>query len=39
VRTRTVYNPLVRFVSHFIMGQSATIDAYLRGVGEKIKRG
>jgi hypothetical protein len=28
-----VYNPIFRFVSKFIMGQTSTIDAYLRALG------
>src|ERR1051326_682305 len=31
-----VYNPLFRFVSRFIMGHTATIDAYLKAVQTKI---
>jgi hypothetical protein len=31
-----VYNPLFRFVSRFIMGHTATIDAYLKAVQEKL---
>jgi uncharacterized protein YndB with AHSA1/START domain len=30
-----VYNPLFRFVSRFIMGHTATIDAYLRALASK----
>ncbi|HZQ91596.1 MAG TPA: SRPBCC family protein [Terriglobales bacterium] len=30
-----VYNPIFRFVSRFIMGHSATIEAYLRALGKK----
>jgi hypothetical protein len=30
-----VYNPLFRFVSKFIMGHSATIDGYLKELGNK----
>jgi uncharacterized protein YndB with AHSA1/START domain len=30
-----VYNPLFRFVSRFVMGYTATIDAYLRALGSK----
>jgi uncharacterized protein YndB with AHSA1/START domain len=29
----SVYNPIFRFVSRFIMGHTATIDAYLRALG------
>jgi uncharacterized protein YndB with AHSA1/START domain len=31
----SVYNPVFRFVSRFIMGHTATIDAYLRALGRK----
>lgn len=31
----SVYNPLFRFVSRFIMGHTATIDSYLRALGRK----
>jgi len=31
-----VYNPLFRFVSRFIMGHTATIDAYLKALGQKL---
>jgi hypothetical protein len=30
-----VYNPIFRFVSRFILGQSATIDAYLKSLAKK----
>ena len=30
-----VYNPLFRFVSRFVMGHTATIDAYLRALGKR----
>lgn len=30
-----VYNPVFRFVSRFVMGHTATIDAYLRALGTK----
>lgn len=30
----SVYNPVFRFVSRFIMGHTATIDAYLRALGK-----
>jgi hypothetical protein len=29
-----VYNPIFRFTSHFILGETATIDAYLRALGK-----
>jgi hypothetical protein len=32
----SVYNPIFRFVSRFLMGQTATIDAYLRALGRKL---
>lgn len=31
-----VYNPLFRFVSRFIMGHTATIDAYLAALNKKV---
>jgi hypothetical protein len=31
-----VYNPLFRFVSHFIMGHTATIDNYLAALNTKL---
>jgi hypothetical protein len=31
----SVYNPAFRFVSKFIMGHTATIDAYLRALGSR----
>jgi uncharacterized protein YndB with AHSA1/START domain len=31
----SVYNPIFRFVSRFIMGHTATIDAYLRALGTR----
>lgn len=38
-----VYNPLFRFVSRFVMGQTATLDAYLaamgKAVGENVQAG
>lgn len=34
-----VYNPIFRFVSRFIMGHTATIDAYLAAVGKRLNRG
>jgi hypothetical protein len=30
-----VYNPIFRFVSRFVLGQSATIDAYLKSLAKK----
>jgi len=30
----SVYNPIFRFVSKFIMGHTATLDAYLRALGK-----
>ena len=30
-----VYNPLFRFMSRFVMGHTATIDAYLRALGRR----
>ncbi|MGH9824216.1 MAG: LIC10604 family protein, partial [Blastocatellia bacterium] len=30
-----VYNPVFRFVSRFIMGHSATIEGYLKDLGNK----
>ena len=33
-----VYNPIFRFVSRFIMGHTATIDAYLRALSEQEPR-
>jgi hypothetical protein len=35
VERGAVYNPLFRFVSRFIMGHTATIDAYLRALGKR----
>jgi hypothetical protein len=29
-----VYNPIFRFVSRFILGQTATQDTYLRAIGK-----
>ena len=29
-----VYNPVFRFTSRFILGETATIDAYLRALGK-----
>jgi hypothetical protein len=29
-----VYNPIFRFVSKFVMGQTATLDAYLKAMGK-----
>jgi uncharacterized protein YndB with AHSA1/START domain len=31
----SVYNPVFRFVSRFVMGHTATIDAYLRALGTR----
>jgi Polyketide cyclase / dehydrase and lipid transport len=31
-----VYNPVFRFVSRFVMGQSATVDAYLKALQKKL---
>ena len=31
-----VYNPFFRFVSRVIMGQTATIDSYLKALGERL---
>ena len=31
-----VHSPLFRFISHFIMGHTRTIDGYLRGMAEKL---
>jgi uncharacterized protein YndB with AHSA1/START domain len=31
----SVYNPIFRFVSRFIMGHTASIDAYLRALGRR----
>ncbi len=31
-----VYNPLFRFVSRFIMGQTATLDAYIKALNAKL---
>ncbi len=31
----SVYNPVFRFVSRFLMGHTATIDGYLRALGRK----
>jgi len=35
VERGSVYNPIFRFVSRFFMGQTATIDAYLRALGKR----
>lgn len=35
VERGSVYNPLFRFVSRFLMGHTATIDAYLRALGKR----
>ena len=34
-----VYNPIFRFVSRFIMGHTATIDAYLAAVRKRLNQG
>jgi hypothetical protein len=34
-----VYNPVFRFVSRFIMGHTATIDAYLSALGKRLEEG
>jgi len=31
-----VYNPLFRFVSKYVMGQTATLDAYLKAMGKAV---
>jgi hypothetical protein len=31
-----VYNPVFRFVSKFVMGQTATLDAYLKAMGNAV---
>jgi hypothetical protein len=31
-----VYNPAFRFVSRYIMGHAATVDAYLKAVAPKL---
>jgi uncharacterized protein YndB with AHSA1/START domain len=33
-----VYNPLFRFVSRFVMGHTATIDTYLKDVGQQLAK-
>jgi len=35
VERGSVYNPIFRFVSRFLMGHTATIDAYLRALGHE----
>lgn len=35
VERGSVYNPIFRFVSRFLMGHTATIDKYLRALGRK----
>lgn len=35
VERGSVYNPIFRFVSRFIMGQTRTIDAYLRALAKR----
>ena len=32
-----VYNPLFRFVSRFVIGHTATIDAYLKALRSKLR--
>ena len=32
----SIHNPIFRFVSHYVMGQTATIDAYLRNLSRKL---
>jgi hypothetical protein len=34
-----VYNPVFRFVSRFIMGHTASIDAYLSALGKRLEEG
>ena len=34
-----VYNPVFRFVSRFVMGHTATIDAYLKALQAKVRGG
>jgi hypothetical protein len=34
-----VYNPIFRFVSRFIMGHAATIEAYLSALGKRLEEG
>jgi hypothetical protein len=29
-----VYNPVFRFISHFVLGHTRTVDAYLRALGK-----
>ena len=31
-----VYNPFFRFVSRFVMGQTASLDAYLKAMGKAV---
>ena len=31
-----VYNPVLRFISRFIIGQTSTIDGYLKALGKKL---
>jgi len=33
-----VYNPLFRFVSRFVMGQTATLDAYLKAMDKTLRQ-
>jgi hypothetical protein len=35
VERGSVYNPIFRFVSRYVMGHTATIDAYLRALGKR----
>ena len=39
VERGSVYNPLFRFVSRFLMGHTSTIDAYLRALGKRFGGG
>jgi hypothetical protein len=39
VERGTVHNPVYRFVSRFIMGHTAGIEAYLRALGKKFGGG
>ena len=34
-----VYNPIFRFVSRFILGHAATIEAYLRALSQRLEQG
>lgn len=31
-----VYNPFFRFMSRFVLGQTATLDAYLKAMGKAV---